>query len=315
MDLKHELIAEIKQMASDLGRTPTRNEWLDKSAYGRHQLELNFGTYAVAIQAAGLIPASHKRVKISGPELFGRDLPETLAAHEPKTRAAQPVTEPILIIGDAHFPFVHLPTLEKIYAFARKHRPKHIVQTGDLYDFFAHSKFPRSQNYYSPDQEMTEGRNGAEKFWSTLGGACPDAKRYQLLGNHDVRPLKRIMEAAPTLETFIVRALKPFFEFQGVQTIEDPRMELVIQGVSMIHGYSSTPGHVRDLILGDSVVSHTHKGGTIFRALKDRTIAELNPGFVGDETSKALSYTAQKTTGWTLGWGWWDEYGPRFIPG
>lgn len=317
MDNKHAIVSEIKQLAQELGRTPCLTEWKERTRFSRRVLEHEFGavqTWNHAVVAAGLIPTKGRgRVKLTQEEVFGRDIRETLEAHEPRERKPAQVSEPILIIGDAHFPFVHHQTLEKIYRFAEKHRPKHIVQMGDLYDFFAHSKFPRSQNFYSPDQEMAEGRKAAEEMWKTIRGLCPDAKCHQLLGNHDVRPLKRIMESAPTLESLLVRAIEPLFEFEGVQTIKDPRDELVLQGVTMVHGYASRPGFNRDFVLGNCVNAHTHRAGVVYRALREQTIWELNPGFIGDETSKALSYTPQRTTGWTLGWGWIDEYGPRAI--
>lgn len=305
-------------MAAELGRTPRHDEWKKVTRFSRHVLNAEFGPtneWNSAISAAGLTPTRGRgRVKFSREEIFGRDLPEVLSAYEPAPREPSAITEPMLLIGDAHFPFVHKPTLEKIYRFAEKHRPKHVIQMGDLYDFFAHSKFPRSQNLYTPDQEMEMGRKAAEEMWTTLRGICPDASLYQILGNHDVRPLKRILEAAPTLESLLARAIEPMFQFEGVQTVFDSRQELVIQGVTIVHGYMSRPGGNRDFVLGNCANAHTHKMGVVYRAFRGQTMWELNPGFIGDEQSKALSYTPQRTTGWTLGLGWIDEYGPRAIP-
>lgn len=319
-DQAHELVSSVKELASELGRTPTSREFDNRYAGARYKIARAFGNYSELLKAAGLETYNDRRaraagkMKLSNAEVFGRDLGEVLSAHAPRERAPEVVSEPILVIGDAHFPFVHQATLEKIIRFAEKEKPAHIVQAGDLYDFFAHSKFPRSQNYYSPDQEMELGRKGAAEMWSALRAACPSAKLYQILGNHDVRPLKRVLESAPSLEGLVARALLPLFQFEGVTTIDDPRQELVIQGVTFVHGYASRPGYVRDHVLGNSVTAHTHRMSVVYRALADRIIWELNPGFIGDETAKALSYTAQKTTGFTLGWGWIDEHGPRAIP-
>lgn len=312
---QHELVSALKELAIELGRTPSRDEFVALPRVSRKTIDLHFGTYSALIQASGIDPVVESRKKLKNEEVFGRDIEEVLSAHQPKGRAdTERVNEPILIIGDAHFPFVHKPTLEKIITFAQTHQPKHIVQIGDLYDLYSHSKFPRSLNIYTPDQELDLGRGEAEAMWKRLLDACPDAKCYQIMGNHDVRPMKRVIEAAPALESIIRRGLKPYFEFTGVQTIDDYREILSIQGIGFHHGYLSQLGGHRDFNQRNMVVGHTHKGGTVFRALADRTIWELNVGFIGDETSKVMGYTPTKTTGWTLGNGWIDQYGPRFIP-
>jgi hypothetical protein len=43
------------------------------------------------------------------------------------------------------------------------------------------------------------------------------------------------------------------------------------------------------------------------------SVYELNAGYLGDPHAKALSYTASKLIDWTHGFGFIDEFGPRFI--
>lgn len=50
-----------------------------------------------------------------------------------------------------------------------------------------------------------------------------------------------------------------------------------------------------------------------FKRIGGKTLYELNAGYLGDPESKALSYTPTKITNWTLGWGYIDEDGPRFV--
>ena len=65
----------------------------------------------------------------------------------------------------------------------------------------------------------------------------------------------------------------------------------------------------------NSVVGHSHLGGTVFLPFKDNILWELNCGYIGDPESLALSYTAQKKVSkWTLGYGVIDDVGPRFNP-
>lgn len=318
-EIQHAIVSEIKGLSAELGgQTPTQAQWIETTRFTKHACLSAFGpknTWNSAVIAAGLSPlkGGARSMKISAIELFGRDVREVVESHEPKQFAQPHVTEPILVIGDAHFPWAHQPTLERVYAFAKAHQPKHIVQMGDLYDLYAHSRFPRSQNIYGPDEELSLGREQAQAFWKTLREAAPGAQCYQLIGNHDVRPLKRVLEAAPELETLVRRGLEPYFQFEGVKTLSDYREELEIQGIKFHHGYLSQLGAHRDFNQANIVVAHTHKPGLVYRPIRGRILWEMNVGFVGDETAKVMGYTAQKTTGWGLAFGWIDGFGPRIV--
>ena len=317
----HELVQALKDLALELGRTPTRAEFCAKVAGGNYRLS-KFGPFATLLQAAGLETYDERRQqskkRFTREAVFGADIVETVAAHVPRVVDSRPEDfKPILVIGDTHFPFVHKPTLEKIYRFAESElgkTPGYIVQVGDLMDQFAHSRFPASRSIYRPDEEMQLGRDMAEEFWKTLQAAAPGSQCYQIMGNHDVRALKLILSAAPTLESLIKDSISKLYEFENVTTISDYREELVIQDVMFHHGYMTRPGQARDHVMQNIATGHTHRGGVYYRALRDRVIWHLDAGYCGDPESKALSYTAQKTTGWTLGFGFIDQYGPRFIP-
>ena len=316
---QHELLTKVKDLALELGRTPTRAEFSAQVRGGSYQIEKLFRNYSLLLQAAGLETYQERQFKqkqtFTRESVFGADISEAIAAHTPReVQSHSESFEPILAIGDTHFPFAHQKTLEKVYRFAEKHQPKHIVQLGDLMDQFSHSRFPASRNYYKPDEEMALARSQAETFWKEIQKAAPKAKCYQIMGNHDVRALKLILNAAPTLESVISKYIETLYHFEGVQTVTDYREELIIQGVMFHHGYMGRHGQQRDFVLNNLVSGHTHRGAVVYRALKDRTIWHLDAGYLGDAESKALSYTAQKVTGWTLGWGFVDEYGPRFIP-
>lgn len=314
----HELIAAVKDLALDLKRTPTRNEFQNHFRGAAYRLE-RFGGFTALLKAAGLETyedrRSGKKRPISREELFGVDIVQTLEAHEPRIVESNNADfEPILCVGDAHFPFAHQPTIEKVYRFAEREQPLHIVQMGDLMDQFSHSRFPSSRNVYRPDEEMELARKQSEEFWRELQKASPKAKCYQIMGNHDVRALRLVLNAAPTLESLIAKSVEELYRFEEVTTIFDYREELIIQGVMFHHGYMSRHGQQRDFVQQNLVTAHTHKGGVSYRPLKDRTIWHLDCGFVGDPESKVFTYTPQKTTGYTLGQGFIDRYGPRFIP-
>jgi predicted phosphodiesterase len=218
----------------------------------------------------------------------------------------------VLCVPDTHFPFASSETLAWIYQVAKAKQPDVIIQMGDLFDFFAQSKFAKSHNIMTPKQEIAEGRLGSAAMWKNLQKSAPKAKCYQIRGNHDVRPEKRILEQCPEIESLV--SMHPIFEFPGVTSIMDPTEELEIDNVIYTHGTFIPMGaHCRHYL--QSVAhGHTHRGSVFFTRKKSTLIWELDCGFASDESQVALRYTETRRTGWSLGCGWMDDEGPRFLP-
>ena len=86
----------------------------------------------------------------------------------------------ILVLGDTHFPFASDKALKALYRFAAKISATepitHMVQVGDLYDFYSCSKFPASRDLMTPVEEIRRGRSQAEAFWAKLQDIAPDAR-------------------------------------------------------------------------------------------------------------------------------------------
>lgn len=313
----HELVAAVKALALDLGRTPTRSEFESAVRGGRYQLTRLYRNYALLLQAAGLETYEERR---SGRKIDNTVFQKNLEAHldEYEPRAPMIEREPYkrtLFVPDVHAPFAHLPTLEKIYRFAEREQPEIIVQVGDLKDRISHGRFPRSHNVFTPEQEEEMAHKQATEMWAELRRASPQARCIQLAGNHDLRPLKQALTNYPEAETWIKEGLKKSMTFDGVETILDQREELFLPGdVMVIHGHYGKLGDHRDFALMNAVVGHQHVGGVVYRQIRGRVLWELNCGLAGDPEAKGLSYTPQRIVKWTLGWGWLDEYGPRFIP-
>lgn len=305
---RHDIVADLKRVAQELGRIPTRDEYVSLGKYSRHDLVLFFGSYTVLLQSAG-IKTPNKKDAIKS--IFNKSIEDHLANVSIK-ESKLCGTETILAVGDTHFPFVCENSLSVVYQFAQSYQPKHIIQVGDLYDMFAQSKFPRSLNVYNPSDEIELAFKMASNFWATMQKIVPDAKKYQILGNHDIRPIKRILESYPEGEIFF--SIEKYFKFENVTTIMDPRHELIIGDVAIIHGYSTKPGFHRDHMMKNVICGHSHLGGVYFRNIGDRVIFEANAGYIGNPESKAFGYTPQKHTRWTKGFVYCDHYGPRFIP-
>ena len=306
------MINALLEMTHEIGRVPSRDEFCAAN-YTKHHIDKTFGGFAPFLAAAGLSKIKSPKLKIDHKTLFYQDIDQQIEGHEPDEIKPFKFKGKILVIGDTHFPFIHKVALERLYAFAEKMKPDHIVQVGDLLDLYAQSKFPRSQNFYSPEEEERLGIESAAEMWRKLKEICPKAKCFQLLGNHDVRPIKRVMESAPTLEHVVKAHYKNIMKFEGVTTIDDYRQELIIEDIVFHHGYRSKLGAHRDYTLTNFVCGHSHKGGVVFRRIRGETIWELNAGFMADASSKVLAYSSQKIHDQTLGWGWVDEWGPRFV--
>jgi predicted phosphodiesterase len=224
-----------------------------------------------------------------------------------------------LYLGDIHFPFHHPEILSLALYLAIKGRYSYVCQVGDLYDWYSTAKFPRSFNVFTPKQEKQWSRYYAELFWMILRKHLPEAELYQIRGNHDVRPEKRVMEKAPEFEEDIETSQRAHYSFDGVKTIFDSREELYIDDICVVHGYlSGIAGKHASFNLRNVVCGHTHRGGTVFirNAGHDGgCIFEANAGYLANPFAKGLGYTPQKrATNWTWGVLPVDEWGPKFVP-
>lgn len=222
------------------------------------------------------------------------------------------------VFGDIHFPFQHKLLFPLAVWICIKRAPQYIVQIGDLHDKYSASKFPRSHNLFTPKQEREWCKYYADLFWITLNSYLPYAEKYQLLGNHCVRPIKRVMEKAPEYESELVQILHEDYTFEKVKTIYDIRDELIIDDVWYHHGHLTKLGAHCQYNHNNTVCGHSHHGGTEYFPLNghaQKQIWEANAGYLADPLSPGLSYTMQKkATRWTHGVLEIDFMGPRFMP-
>lgn len=311
---QHELIGKLKELAAELGKTPTRDQF--RARYGWPKAaDRAYPLWASFVQAAGLEPVSRASAQKIDNSVFRRDLASHLGEYRPRSLAEPEAYKRTVFVPDTHHPFACQRTLEAIYRFIEKEQPECVVQVGDLADRYSHARFPRSHLLFSAEEEDQMARAGAETMWREIQKAAPKAECIQMVGNHDVRPLKQILSAYPQAERWIEKMMAEALTFEGVRTILDPREELKLPGnVDVIHGHYSKLGDHRNFSLTNVVHGHTHTGGVVFRNFAGKTLWELDCGYAADAESKGLSYTAQRTTKWTLGWGFLDEHGPRFIP-
>lgn len=233
--------------------------------------------------------------------------------NKPETVQRQIADPRILVVPDQHFPFVNEEALKSMLAFAKEFKPTAIVNVGDTYDAYAFSRFSRSLNVMTPEREISEGRKQAVQMWKTLKKNAPKAECFQVLGNHEDRLRRKIMDRAPEYESLITEPLENLVKFDGVYSLSSSRSELVINETIFVHGWSTTPGfHVR--YYGKNTVhGHTHKGSVTYIAHHGESLFELDCGFIADTNQIPLQYGDIRTHNWNLGFGCIDKYGPRFI--
>ena len=327
---QHDLIADLKAIAVQLGKVPSRDEYLKNTRItSRRQIDRVFGSFTSFILASGLgksdreeRKAEKRRAKRRVKNFFSSSVrPDTPTEKETAPLRETPppleVFQPTIAIPDLHCPWWDVGgvmlALQYIKHFYARGELLNVVQLGDAYDFYAAARFPRSHLLLNPGEEVEKGRKQLEWFWAEVHRIAPKANKYQLLGNHDLRPHKKILQDAPELEAFY--DFKPLFDFPNVTTHHTHREPLLIGTVAYIHGFLSQKGRHRSKLLTHVVHGHTHKGNLEWSKMLDtgRWLFELDCGLLGDASSKPLGYTSVKETKWTKGVGYIGRYGPRFI--
>jgi predicted phosphodiesterase len=312
---QHVVLQQIKDLALELGRQPTNTEFSNR--YGsRHHVNKHFGSWSNAIIAAGFTPIGHveeDKRRIDNTIFEVKDINSFLSQDTAPIIHKIETLQTIGSISDIHWPFSNEKVIKRFYEYVGDEKPDVVVINGDAWDMYSHSKFPRSHNVFTPRDEMKISREKNEQFWKEIKKIHPSANCFQMLGNHDIRPMKRILEEYPEAEDWVKEKMKQLFSYDGVKTFFDVREELIIGNTAILHGYRTKLGDHRDFMLMNSINGHSHVGGVVFRQIKGVTLWELNSGFSGDPTAKGLTYTPQKITNWTPGFGGVNKYGPQFI--
>lgn len=309
---EHELILAVKQLAQELGQTPTCGQFRTHVKNGRTHLEnSNLRTYTNLLEAAGLFPI-HKMTRIDN-SIFERNIDKHLESYVPREIPPRAPYPTIAVISDIHWPFENKKVTDKFIEFVRENQPQYVFLNGDAWDFYSHSKFPRSHNIFTPKDEENSAREKNISFWQAIKKFSPKSKCTQMMGNHDIRPMRRVLEVYPEAEDWVKERMNKLFSFEGVETVMDPREERIIGDICIFHGYRGKLGDHRDYTHYNCIVGHTHQPGVVFRRIRNQALWELNSGLAGDPEAKGLTYTPQKITNWVSSFGYVDQYGPRVI--
>lgn len=186
---------------------------------------------------------------------------------------------------------------------------------GDKYDLFAQSKFPGKQ--IDPQSEFLQAREMAEEMWRIIKKRAPQAKCFQLRGNHDLRAYKRIMEKAPECMPFFDQTTP--WNFPGVETIQDTKQELIIDNTLYTHGHrGKLEDHFKDVqYMHNIVIGHLHTAHQVYErvgAMKGKIRWAACAGYIADPFHDCLNYRPlNKYFKWTQGCLLINDGWPKFV--
>jgi len=216
----------------------------------------------------------------------------------------------ILVIPDAHAPWVNWGAFMQAYSWLKSHKPDLVVCLGDLTDQKIWSRWAKDTDDMSPSEEFL----AAEKALKKIHKMFPNM--LILRGNHDVRVLNKAVEAGIPAQMF--KDVDEVFNYKGWQWIKHGE-KLIINtprgNILFVHG-DEQGGTVaqKSRILGMSVVQgHTHKVSITYTTALHGTVFGAEMGCIMDTNSKAAKYAAPNPVGTTVGFGV-IKYGvPYFI--
>jgi predicted phosphodiesterase len=216
----------------------------------------------------------------------------------------------ILVIPDAHAPWVNLDALEQAYKWRLKHKPDLVVCLGDLTDQKIWSKWPKDVDDASPSDEFL----AASAKLKLINKWFP--KMTIIRGNHDTRILRNAIEAGIPKQMF--RDIDEVFNYKGWTWVPQ-NSKLVINTtrgpILFVHG-DEQGGTVaqKSRILGMSVIQgHTHKASITYTSTAKGTIFGAEMGCIMDVNSKAAKYAAANPVGASVGFGVVKHGVPYFI--
>lgn len=219
----------------------------------------------------------------------------------------------IIAVGDLHAPYLNKNYLSKAISRIKKEKPDVVIQLGDLFDQYMFGRFDKNLDFINPKKELLKAIDCGKDFWDRVRVASPLSEKHQLLGNHDMRILKKTAKVFPEAYHIIKERHNNMYKFKGVHTAKTDRDFLEYDGVIYCHGWmSSHINHFKQSVIR----AHDHKvwgrivgdnnevfGGIIwkkgfFHNRCDSTMFEISAGMFADEKLIPFHYINSNRSNW-----------------
>lgn len=104
----------------------------------------------------------------------------------------------VVICGDIHIPFQDDIAVDLFIGHIKERQPRMIVLNGDIMDMFRLSRFTNGEGR-NPLKEIEACR----ELLSRIRNACPNSEIFYVIGNHETRLERYVLDKAPELESII----------------------------------------------------------------------------------------------------------------
>lgn len=213
----------------------------------------------------------------------------------------------VFVLSDTHFPFQNKQALKKALDIIAKEKPDVVLQVGDVLDAYVFSNYSKKTSV-TIKNDVVLGIKQAADMWKNIKSLVPKAKLYQLIGNHDVRLNKRIMERIPELAE-LYNGLS-LLEFPGVKLLKSDRDFLEIDGVVYCHGWLSNSIDHAKFFNKPTVHGHRHKATIQYDTQR---LWSMDVGCLVDVKSIPMGYTPSQYSKWTIASGMVENGQPRLF--
>lgn len=193
----------------------------------------------------------------------------------------------IIIGSDIHIPFQDALAVKSFLNYCAKKQPEIIVLNGDVLDMFMLSRFTKGEGR-NPLEEITECRQLLE----SLRALCPSSQIFYVIGNHETRLERYVLNKAPELASLIEDVFSILkvsdFKIRGCAslTVND---SLVLKHGTLL-GNKSGLSAIKEMEASymSGATGHTHrlckyiarKAGRKFFWIETGCLCDLNPEYM-----------------------------------
>ena len=166
--LAHEIVQDYGLVYKELGRHPTRDEYLKVGKFTRLVIENCFGGWVAFLQASGIqYSKKGKRDKQETRRQYYDHLLKEIEIFRTTPLIYQP-SKSLLVIGDGHAPYMHRDYFDFCLALSRKYNCDRHAWVGDEVDNHAISFHDKDPDLLSAGPELEAAIRQLEPFYKSF---------------------------------------------------------------------------------------------------------------------------------------------------